>query len=150
MIVVDTNVIAYLWLPGERAASARALLSRDERGVAPPLWRSGMRNTLATLVRAGHMKLDHAVEVSRRAEEQMALSEVPVDSGEVLVLASRSGCSAYDCEFVALAIGLDVPWTHSAVLFTLSPATAADEVDTAAAAFADAVATLRAMSPIAP
>jgi cysteine desulfurase len=48
------------------------------------------------------------------------------------------------------AIGLEPPWTHSAVLFTLGPATDAADVDAAAAAFADAVAALRAMSPVAP
>lgn len=109
MIVVDTNVIAYLWLPGERVAAARPLLARDERWVAPPLWRSEMRNVLATLVRTRHLRLDRALEVAGQAEEQMASSAIPVASEEVLNLAARSGCSAYDCEFVALAMGLDVP-----------------------------------------
>ena len=48
------------------------------------------------------------------------------------------------------AIGLEPPWTHSAILLTLRATTTEDEVDHAVAAFADAVAALRAMSPIAP
>ncbi len=48
------------------------------------------------------------------------------------------------------AIGLEAPWTHSSVLFTLRATTAEAEVDHAVGAFADAVATLRAMSPLAP
>lgn len=76
----------------------------------------------------------------------------------VLALAARdvaaspgSACSAAGKASPVLeAIGLDAPWTHSAVLFTLAPTTTEREVDAAAAAFADAVATLRAMSPIAP
>jgi cysteine sulfinate desulfinase/cysteine desulfurase-like protein len=48
------------------------------------------------------------------------------------------------------AIGLEPPWTHSAVLLTMGPATTAGEVDLAVAAFAEAVAALRAMSPLAP
>ena len=76
----------------------------------------------------------------------------------VLALAARgvaaspgSACSAAGKASPVLeAIGLDAPWTHSAVLFTLAPTTTEREVDVAAAAFADAVATLRAMSPIAP
>lgn len=48
------------------------------------------------------------------------------------------------------AIGLEPPWTHSAVLFTLRHTTTRDEVDLAVAAFAEAVAALRAMSPLAP
>lgn len=48
------------------------------------------------------------------------------------------------------AIGLEPPWTHSAVLFTLRHTTTESEVDRAVAAFRDAVASLRAMSPLAP
>ena len=48
------------------------------------------------------------------------------------------------------AIGLEPPWTHSAVLFTLGPTTTQAEIDHAVAAFADETARLRAISPIAP
>jgi cysteine desulfurase len=80
--------------------------------------------------------------------------------GETLVLALAgrgvaaspgSACSAAGKASPVLeAIGLDAPWTHSAVLFTLSPTSTERDVDVASAAFADAVTTLRAMSPIAP
>ncbi len=103
MIVVDTNVLAYLWLPGERTAAARALLEEDGAWVAPRLWRSEMRNILATYVRAGKLTLKRALEVAAAVEEQMRDSELDVETDGVLALASRSGCTAYDCEFVALA-----------------------------------------------
>jgi cysteine desulfurase len=48
------------------------------------------------------------------------------------------------------AIGLDPPWTHSAVLFTLRHTTTEDEVAHGVAAFAESVAALRAMSPLTP
>ena len=108
MIVVDTNVIAYLWIPGPLNAAASALLSRDDGWVAPPLWRSELRNVLATLLRAGQLTLKNAVSVAISAEEQMKSGEVEVESAAVLELAASSGCSAYDCEFVALAKALGV------------------------------------------
>jgi len=108
VIVVDTNVIAYLWIPGPRNAAASALLSRDDGWVAPPLWRSELRNVLATLLRAGQLTLEKAASVAALAEEQMESSEVGVASRAVLELASSSGCSAYDCEFVALARSLEI------------------------------------------
>lgn len=71
MIVADTNVIAYLFVPGDRTSAAEALRRRDAECAAP--------------------------------------LEFAVDSETVLELAAGSGCSACDCEFVALAEYLDVP-----------------------------------------
>lgn len=48
------------------------------------------------------------------------------------------------------AIGLEAPWTHSAILLTLRHTTTEAEVDLAIAAFAESVAALRAMSPLTP
>ena len=39
----------------------------------------------------------------------MVRDAVPVDSETVLELVSASRCTAYDCEFVALALDLEVP-----------------------------------------
>ena len=44
MIVVDSNVLAYLYLPGEHTAEAEALLVREPDWAAPVLWRSEFRN----------------------------------------------------------------------------------------------------------
>jgi predicted nucleic acid-binding protein len=63
VIAVDTNVIAYLYLPSTHTKDAEALL-------------------------AGR--------------------EFEVDSQRVLELVRDSDCSAYDCEFIALALQLDV------------------------------------------
>lgn len=51
MIVVDTNVLAYLYLPGEYTAAAEALLAHDPDWAAPVLWRSEFRNILAGYLR---------------------------------------------------------------------------------------------------
>ena len=47
MIVVDTNIVAYLYLPGEHTAAVERLLERDPEWAAPILWRSEFRNILA-------------------------------------------------------------------------------------------------------
>ena len=53
MIVVDTNVIAYLLIPGQHTAAARGTLARDAEWAAPLLWRSELRNVLALYLRKG-------------------------------------------------------------------------------------------------
>ncbi|MCC6132292.1 MAG: type II toxin-antitoxin system VapC family toxin [Acidobacteria bacterium] len=108
MIVVDTNVLAYFWVPGEFTEAARRLATLDGDWKVPPLWRSEFRNVLATLVRNGRMKEGTAVDIVRAAENQMVEGECAVDSEAILRLAASSGASAYDCEFVALATDLDV------------------------------------------
>jgi predicted nucleic acid-binding protein len=109
VIVVDTNVIAYLFVPGDRTGAAEALRRRDAEWAAPLLWRSEFRNVLATLVRLGRVELPVAQAMQEQAERLLAPLEFAVDSDTVLALAAESGCSAYDCEFVALAEYLDVP-----------------------------------------
>ena len=108
MIVVDTNVIAYLWLPGERTAAAEHLLKKDADWNAPLLWRSEFRNVLAGCLRRGDLALDTALRIAGEAEVQMRGREYSVPSAQVLAHVAESDCSAYDCEFVALAEELGV------------------------------------------
>jgi predicted nucleic acid-binding protein len=109
VIVVDTNVVAYLYLPGDRTGATEALRQKDPVWAAPSLWRSEMRNLLATQVRAGRLELEVAQLIQFEAEHLLRGHEFQVDSAEVLRLSVESGCSAYDAEFVALADYLDVP-----------------------------------------
>ena len=108
MIVVDSNVLAYLYLPGEHTAAAEKLLAREPDWAVPLLWRSEMRNILATYMRQKMLTFEQAYEIQREAEALLADAEYDLDSHEVLRLAADSGCSAYDCEFVALAHRLGV------------------------------------------
>jgi len=109
LIVVDTNVLAALWLPGHQTRAAERALRRDSEWAAPLLWRSELRNVLATLLRRGDLDLATALEISDSAEDQLAGREFAVPSAAVLRLTDESRCTAYDCEFVALALELGVP-----------------------------------------
>jgi len=102
MIVVDSNVLAYLYLPGAYSAAAERLLERDSDWVAPVLWRSEFRSILA-----GELTFEQACGLQREAESLLAGSEFEPDSLGVLELVRDSDCSAYDCEFVALALRLE-------------------------------------------
>jgi predicted nucleic acid-binding protein len=103
VIVVDTNVIAYLLLPGAWTAAAEKLFLAEPRWATPVLWRSELRNILIGYVRRGALSFESAVELQHTAQEMLYANEFNIDSRSVLQLARQSGCSAYDCEFVALA-----------------------------------------------
>ena len=108
MIVVDSNILAYLYLPTDHTPRAEALLRKDPDWAAPVLWRSEFRNILAGYLRRKALSFDDAKRVQAEAESLLAGNEHDVDSQRVLELVRDSDCSAYDCEFVALAIQLDV------------------------------------------
>jgi len=108
VIVVDSNVVAYLYLPGEHTQRAEALLEHDSDWAAPLLWRSELRNVLAGHMQRTTLTFEAARDLQMEAESLLAGGEHEVDSRLVLELARDSDCSAYDCEFVALAMTLGV------------------------------------------
>jgi predicted nucleic acid-binding protein len=107
VIVVDSNVLAYLYLPGEYTAAAEALLLQDSDWAAPILWRSEFRNILAGYLRRKAITFEQARSLQQEAESLLEGAEFEVESSAVLELVQNSDCSAYDCEFIALAMKLD-------------------------------------------
>ena len=71
MIVVDVNVLAYLWLPGDMTLYAERTLHRDPEWIAPFLWRSEFRNILAGYMRRGTLTGEAARRSLEGAESQM-------------------------------------------------------------------------------
>ena len=125
MIVADTNLLVYLYIRGQRTMQAEAVLIRDPVWMAPLLWRSEFRSTLVGLVRAREIDLDDALRISHDAERRMGGAEFSVVSQQVLQLSIRSRCSAYDCEFIALAQDLRVPFvTANRQVLAAFPSTA--------------------------
>ncbi len=107
MIVVDTNIIAYLYITGEKSLQAEQLLSFDPLWKAPLLWRSEFRNVLSLYLRKNILNFDEVLMMIEQAERLLDDNEYKVSSTHVMQLVSSSTCSAYDCEFVALAQHLD-------------------------------------------
>lgn len=113
MIVVDTNVLVYLLVPGEHTKQAERVFLRDPLWVAPLLWRSELRNVLAVYMRRRFLSLDQALQLTDNAEILMQGREYEVSSAVVLSLVAGTRCSAYDGEFVALARELGLPLVTS-------------------------------------
>jgi predicted nucleic acid-binding protein len=105
VIVVDTNVICYRWMSSPNSAAAETALAKDPHWIAPLLWRSEFRNIVALAIRKKAITIHAAEEIMRKAEASFERCEFAVSSDAVLRLVARSNCTAYDCEFVALADG---------------------------------------------
>lgn len=106
--MVDTNVIAALYLPNANTAYAEQLLRLDADWAAPNLWRSELRNVLALYLRKKLLNFEQAYQIQTQAEALMQGQEYALNSLDVLKIAANSGCSAYDAEFVALSQFLNV------------------------------------------
>lgn len=113
MIVVDTNVIAYLFLPGTFTENSEALFRSDPQWAVPYLWRSEFRNILATYVRAQKLGKESSHEIYLGAENMLRGREFAVNGDHVLELAFLTKLSGYDCEFMALAEQLNCPLVTS-------------------------------------
>jgi len=125
VIVVDTNIIAYLLIPGPWTEAAEDLLQAEPVWAAPPLWRSEFRNILAGYLRRGTLSFEQTLALQSTAENLLGGHETSVDSRAVLELVQGSDCTAYDCEFVALAR------QSGSVLYTLDAKLLAAFPDTA-------------------
>ncbi len=108
MIVADTNIISYLFLPTVYSERASQLYKIEPEWAAPSLLRSEFRNVLALYLRQKIVTLAEALVLQDEAEALMTDQEFTVTSLQVLTLTDSSTCSAYDCEFVALAKQLSV------------------------------------------
>jgi predicted nucleic acid-binding protein len=109
VIVVDTNVIHYCWVRGQNTGTAQAIRQRDPDWHAPILWRSEMRNVLTAYLRRDLLSRSQIAGILKAAGHALAEREHVVNDELVLEVVANSTLTAYDAEFVALAVALDVP-----------------------------------------
>lgn len=109
MIVVDCNVVVYAHLPSPLQESARRLCDLGRLWLVPQIFRSEFTNVLVQYVRRNLVAAADALALTETMETSLGLQVCPVEPGEALQLAFQSGCTAYDCEYVALARSLAVP-----------------------------------------
>lgn len=129
MIVADCTLITQLVLRTEHVRPAEQLSTVP--WIVPPLWRSELRNVCRKYILAGAFSLVEAQAAMRLAEERLDGSERQPSSDRVLAIVAATRCSAYDAEYVVLALTFGVPLVTSDVKlqrlfpeFAISPATA--------------------------
>lgn len=125
MIVVDVNVIAYLLLSGPHAEAVEKLRKVDSDWVSSPLWRYEFLNVLWAHVRSQRVDLPVAEQILALAFTRLAIVEREASPHDVLELAVQTGLTAYDSQYVALALTLGLPlYTFDKTILRLCPETA--------------------------
>lgn len=107
MIVVDTNIITYLFIAGEKTELAREVYAQDAYWVAPALWKHEFLNVLATNVKHGLLSAAEAKSAWQFSRALLYQREQQCKMTSALLLAIENDISAYDAQFVALAQELD-------------------------------------------
>ncbi len=109
MIVADSNLIAYLLIPGNNSSLADEVFIKDADWAVPLLCRSELRNILTLYMRHEGMSLQQAQTTMEKAEFLWSNREYAVPSDSVLETTVHTRISAYDGEFIVLAQHLGVP-----------------------------------------
>ena len=122
MIVVDTNVVAYLLIEGERTADAQALYARDSDWRSESFLLVEFSNMLATYVRNGRLDGEAAAGLLASATRTLT-GTVNLPHPRALEIALEFGVSAYDARFLAVARNLGAKLvTEDAKLRRVAPA----------------------------
>jgi predicted nucleic acid-binding protein len=109
VIVADNSVLVYFWLPSVFAQLAETAKNQDNIWAAPILWRAEFRNVLAGYLRKNLLTENEANTAYLNAQKDLGANEFTVPTERIIKLVLASDCSAYDCEYVALAMDLGVP-----------------------------------------
>jgi len=103
MIVVETELIAGLYLPTEFTEITEELYQKDPYWLAPFLWRSEFLSVVSIYLSNNLISLDKASEAVELAERQMKHREYRAVAYDVLEKAAESGFNTRDCEYISLA-----------------------------------------------
>jgi len=105
VVVVDTNVVAYLLIEGDRTKQAQALLARDADWRSDAFLLIEFSNVLATYLRSGALSRSQAESLLAEAGKRVR-AHVNVPHSRALRVAEQYGVSAYDARFLAAAQSL--------------------------------------------
>jgi predicted nucleic acid-binding protein len=107
VVLVDTNVLAYLMLEGDRTSAAQELFERDADWRSEAFIMVEFSNVLTTYVRTKVLSRDQGLKLLAGAEKLVPVL-TSVQNARAVEVATQFGISAYDARFVALAIQMKV------------------------------------------
>jgi predicted nucleic acid-binding protein len=102
VVLVDTNVLAYLLIEGDHTAAAQDLYARDADWQSEAFALVEFTNILATYARTGALTREQGTKLLAEAET-LLLPLPSVLHQEAYEAAIEFGISAYDARFITLA-----------------------------------------------
>lgn len=107
MLFVDTSVVAYLMLEGDRTSEARKLFEFDSDWHSEELLLIEFSNLLSTSTRLGRMRNHEAIGLLTDLTSLMTKRLHRVPHSDALAIANQYGVTAYDARFLAMAQSVD-------------------------------------------
>ncbi len=102
MVIVDTNILAYLLIKGDRTRDAQALFARDTGWRSEAFVLIEFSNILATYLRAKSLTQIQAHALLDEAEKLMT-GLINLPHGRALLVAEQFAVSVYDARFLGAA-----------------------------------------------
>jgi predicted nucleic acid-binding protein len=109
VIAIDTNVLVFLLLRGDRTEEARRLFAADSEWHSEGFLLVEFSNVLVTYVRSRELALADARRLLTEAERLVQPHLLTVSHSETLELADQYRVSAYDGRFLAITRHLNRP-----------------------------------------
>jgi predicted nucleic acid-binding protein len=103
VIVADANLIAAYCINTAVTPAALAVFARDRAWISPKLWQAEFVSALLKYRRAGVITPDESERALLAAASLMRGMDYDSSVRKVAEVADRTGCSAYDACYVALA-----------------------------------------------
>jgi predicted nucleic acid-binding protein len=103
VLVVDTNVVAYLLIEGEKTGQARDLWAADHDWHAPRLLFYELANVFCRLAKQRALPLQAGLAGLERGASLVRMLDRDPPAARILEIASKLGLTAYDACYLATA-----------------------------------------------
>ena len=103
MIVVDTNIISYSLIQGDKTESVLRAHEKDSAWIVPVLWRHEFLNVLSTLTKNNILNQNQSIDIWKNAVRIFNRNEYNVDMVAALDISIQNKVSSYDAQYITLA-----------------------------------------------
>jgi predicted nucleic acid-binding protein len=109
VIVVDSNIVAARNLTSSLTSKAIQVEEKDPVWIVPVLWRYEFQNILAGAIKAKQIEPARALDIWEKVSKILIENEWEPSASKVIDLVAQYGITAYDGQFIAVALEMEIP-----------------------------------------